>query len=267
MIVRRRRGILRTSKNVDIIVCLKRVPDTGARVEIEGTGVREEGLDWVLNPYDEFGVEEALKIKAAHGGKVTVITAGAPGGEDVLRKALAMGVDEAVYIKDAGLKGADDHGVSRVLAKAISRTPFDLILCGKQSTDAQAGYVGGALAGLLGIPLVSAIRELKISGKSFEAGREVEGGVETVEATLPAVLTAEKGLNEPRYPALAGIMRAKKQEIKYLDLPSLGINPEELENPLKRVSLTYPSIERKGKVLNADSGSIKEFAGFIKSII
>jgi len=252
---------------MDIIVCLKRVPDTGARVEIEGTGVREDGLEWVLNPYDEFGVEAALKIKEGNGGKVTVITAGAMGGEEVLRKALAMGADEAVYIKDAGLRGVDDHGVSRVLAKAISGIPFDLIFCGRQSTDAQAGYVGGALAGLLGIPLVSAIRKLKISGKSFEADREVEGGVETVEAGLPAILTAEKGLNEPRYPALAGIMRAKKQEIRYLDLASLGMNPKELENSLKRVSLEYPTIERKGKVLNADNGSVKEFAGFIRQII
>jgi electron transfer flavoprotein beta subunit len=252
---------------MDIIVCLKRVPDTGARIGIEGIGIREEGLEWVLNPYDEFGVEEALKIKAEHGGKVTVITSGASGGEEVLRKAIAMGADEAVYVKDAGLKGIDGHGISRVLAKAISGTPFDLILCGRQSTDAQAGYVGGALAAFLGIPLVSAIRRLKINGAGFEADREVEGGVETVEAGLPAVLTAEKGLNEPRYPALAGIMRAKKQEIRYRDLASLGINPKELENPLKRVSLAYPTIERKGKVLTADSGSIREFAGFIRSVI
>ncbi len=253
---------------MDIIVCLKRVPDTGARVEIQGANVKEAGLDWVLNPYDEFAVEEALLLKAEHGGKVTAITAGAAGGTEVLRKAVAMGADEAAYVEDPGLQGVDGHGIARVLAKAISLIPFDLIICGKQSTDSEAGYVGGALAGLLGIPLVSAIKKLKISGARFEADREVEGGVETVESGLPALLTAQKGLNEPRYPTLPGIMRAKKQEIKHLDLTSLGIGRHELENPLKRVSLAYPTVERKGKILKGDiNESVKEFAGFIKSII
>ncbi len=253
---------------MDMVVCIKRVPDTGARVEMDGGRVREERLEWVLNPYDEFGVEEALLLKAEHGGKVTALTARASGGEETLRKALAMGADEAVYVKDALLDGIDGHGIARVLARAVSRMRIDLVICGKQSTDSEAGYVGGALAALLDMPLVSAIKRLRITGGRFEADREVEGGVETVEASLPAVLTAQKGLNEPRYPSLPGIMRAKRQEIKYLDLASLGIGREELENPLKRVSLAYPSMERKGRMLAGDIGeSAKELAEFIRHAV
>ncbi len=253
---------------MNIIVCIKRVPDTGARVEIDGARVREEGLDWVMNPYDEYAVEEALLIKAELGGKVTAVTAGAAGGEEVLRKAVAMGADEAVYVKDSGLQDVDGHGIAKVLARVIASIPFELIICGKQSTDLEAGYVGGALAALLGMPLISAIRKLKINGACFEADREVEGGVETVEEGLPALLTAQKGLNEPRYPTLPGIMKARKQEIKYLDLASLGIGPQELQNSFKRISLTHPSIERKGKIVKGDTNeSVREFAEFIKSVI
>ena len=179
-----------------------------------------------------------------------------------------MGADEAVYVKDRKLRGVNGHGIARVLARAISRRPFDLVICGKQGTDMEAGYVGGAVAGLLEIPLVSAIKKLRIEGRRLEANREVEGGVETVECWLPALLTAQKGLNEPRYPTLPGIMRAKKQEIRYMDLSSLGIDTGELENPLKRVAFGYPSIERKGRILKGDiHESVREVAGFLKGFV
>lgn len=252
---------------MNIIVCIKRVPDTGARIEIEMDGP-DIGIDikadlpWILNPYDEFAIEEALRIREAFGGRVTLLNAGVEGGEEVLKRGIAMGADNAVYIKDHRLKGPkglnDGLRIARVLSKAILTIPFDLILCGKQGADGDSGIVGGAVAGLLNIPLVTAVKRLKVYPEKsmIEASREVEGGIEIVECPLPALLTVHKGLNEPRYPSLSGIMKAKKAQIMYLAFNSLGIIPEDLfKEMLKREGLAYRQSKRKGAIL---SGDIKE---------
>src|SRR3990172_11871788 len=223
---------------MNIIVCLKRVPDTGARLEIEKDGMElKPDFPWVLNPYDEFAIEEAIRIKERFGGSVTLITLGSEGGEEILRRGVATGADVEVYVKDPLLKGLDEINIARVLSAAISTIPFDMILGGKQGTDMDSGVVGGALAGMLDIPLVSAVKRLNIllEERRAQAFREVEGGTEeggteVVECALPALFTTHKGLNEPRYPTLSGIMRAKKQEIQYLDLNSIGIAPDHLSN-------------------------------------
>ncbi|GMR04584.1 MAG: electron transfer flavoprotein subunit beta/FixA family protein [Thermodesulfobacteriota bacterium] len=257
---------------MDIIVCLKRVPDTGVEIEIEEGGLetKEAGLPWVLNPYDEYAVEEAVRIKERFAGRVTVITAGSEGGEEVLKKAIAMGADEAVYVTDAGLKGLDGRGIAMVLSRVISKMPFDLILCGKQGTDTDSGMVGGAVAGLLNIPLVSAIKSLKVfpDKNHAEAHREVERGVEVIECPLPALFTAQKGLNEPRYPSLPGIMRAKKHEIRYLDLSSIGIKKEAFQSPFNREGLSHPALKRKGIIFKGDLGdAVNQTVKFLKEEI
>ncbi|MBI5468294.1 MAG: electron transfer flavoprotein subunit beta/FixA family protein [Deltaproteobacteria bacterium] len=254
---------------MNIIVCLKRVPDTTARIEIEKDGLDiKTDLPWILNPYDEFAVEEAIRIKERFGGKVTLVTAGAGGGEEILRKGVAMGADSAVYVKDPLLNGLEGIGAARVLSALIREVLFDLVLCGKRGTDADSGVVGPAIATLLNIPLVTAVKKLDIfpEERRAEALRETEEGAEAVECPMPAVFTAEKGLNEPRYPSLTGIMKAKKAEIKYIDLNSLGVGPDLFKDTLKREGLSYPQVKRKGVILNGDiAEQVKEAVKFLKT--
>lgn len=254
---------------MDIIVCLKRVPDTGARLEIESNGLEVKAdFPWILNPYDEFAIEEAIRIRERAGGKVTLIHAGPEGGEEILKKGIAMGADSAVYIKDPRLEGLDEVSIARALSAVISKFPFDIILCGKQGTDSDSGVVGPALAGLLNIPIVSAVKRLNIFSEErrAEAFREVEGGTEVVECTLPALFTAHKGLNEPRYPALSGIMRAKREKTRYLDLNAIGIEAGGLLNRnFTRERLTYPLLNRKGMILSGDiRAQVEEAVKFLK---
>lgn len=241
---------------MNILVCVKRVPDTGARIEIEeeGPGIKKETVPWVLNPYDEFAVEEAIRVKERFGANVTLITAGAEGGEEILKKGVAMGADDAVYIKDPSLEGMDGVEAAKVISLAIKDLPFDIIFCGKQAADGDGGVTGGALAVLLCIPLVSSVKRLEIFPEEnrAEALREIEGGMEALECRLPALFTAQKGLNEPRYPTLQGIMRAKRCQVRYIDLCSLGIKGSAAGKGLKRERLFYPPLERKGIVLKGD---------------
>lgn len=253
---------------MDIIVCLKRVPDTTARIEIEKDGLDiKTDLPWILNPYDELAVEEAIRIKERFGGKVTLVTAGAGGGEEILRKGVAMGADSAVYVKDPLLKGVEGIGAARVLSTLIRKAPFDLVICGKRGTDTDSGVVGPAIAALLNIPVVTAVKKLDVfpEERRAEAFRETEEAAQAVECPMPAVFTAEKGLNEPRYPSLTGIMKAKKAEIKYIDLNSLGVGPDLFKDTLKREGLSYPQVKRKGVILNGDVGEqVKEAIRFLK---
>lgn len=258
---------------MNIIVCLKRVPDTGARLEIEKGGLEiKPDVPWILNPFDEFAVEEAIRIRERFGGKVTLINASPDGGEEVLKKGIATGADDAVYVKDTHLRGLDEIDIAKVLSSAISGMAFDIILCGKQGTDSGSGIVGGALAGLLNIPLVSAIKKLDIfpKEKRAEAFREVEWGTERIECFLPALFTATRGLNEPRYPALSGIMKAKKQEIKFLDLSAIGIDTvsflnSRINSRIKRKGLSYPLLKRKRVILDGDTrGEVREAIRFLK---
>ena len=255
---------------MNIIVCLKRVPDTAARLEIDKNGLElKPDFPWILNPYDEFAIEEAIRIKERFGGSVTLITLGSEGGEEILRRGVATGADVEVYVKDPLLKGLDEIHIARVLSAAISTIPFDMILGGKQGTDMDSGVVGGALAGLLDIPLVSAVKRLNILSEErrVQAFREVEGATEIVECALPALFTTHKGLNEPRYPTLSGIMRAKKQEIRYLDLNSIGIAPDHLSNRnfIRRVRLSYPLLNRRGVILKGDiKRQVQEAVLFLK---
>ena len=261
-----------SSHCMDIIVCIKRVPDTAANVEIDASGLEiKKDVPWVMNPYDEFAVEEALRIKEQFGGKVTLLHAGAEGGEEILKKGLAMGADEAVYVKDQSLAATDNMAFAKVLSAVIKAKPFDVILCGRMGTDTASGLLGGALAALLKIPCVPAIKKLTIFPhgplKMASAAREIEGGMETVQCPLPALFTAHKGLNEPRYPSLSGIMRSKKQEIKYITPASTAVAKDIAPDAagLKRESLSYPTSSRKSAILKGDaSAQAKEAIKFLR---
>jgi electron transfer flavoprotein beta subunit len=200
---------------VRTIVCVKRVPDSETRVRIaaDGTSIDPSGVKYVLNPYDEFALEEALKLKEASGeGSVTAIALGPEDSRETLRSALAMGADEGVLLAAQG--PMDGLSVARILAEEIRGREYDLILCGKQAIDDENMQVPAMLAELLGLPCVTVVVGLEVEDGVARARREIEGGHEIVEFDLPGVVAAQKGLNEPRYPSLKGIMAAKRKPLE-----------------------------------------------------
>src|SRR6059036_3390316 len=199
-----------------IAVCIKRVPDSGTRVKIasDGKSLDEAGVKFILNPYDEFAVEEALRRKEQAGaGEVVIVSVGPAAAQETIRTALAMGADRGVLLQTDAIP-ADGFVTAQALAAELHGGAWDLILFGKMAIDDYNQQVGPMAAELLGLPCVTAVAHLEIDGGKGIAEREIEGGVEVVEFPLPAVLTADKGLNEPRYPALKGIMAAKKKPLE-----------------------------------------------------
>ncbi len=228
-----------------IAVCIKRVPDTETRIKIGpgGRSIDEAGVKFVLNPYDEFAVEEALRIKerAGDGAEVTAITLGPDSAQETLRTALAMGADRAVLLMTPR-QPWDPLVTARALAAELLSGGYDLVLCGKLAIDDYSHAVGSMIGELLGVASVSGVGRLEIEGNRGRAVREVEGGLEVVEFSLPAVVTADKGLNEPRYPSLKGIMQAKKKPLE--------VKPIELEEDgLEVVELTLPPERKPGRIL------------------
>lgn len=227
-----------------LAVCIKRVPDTETRIKIaaDGKSIDEAGVKFVVNPYDEYAVEEALKLKEQAGdGEVVAIGIGSDTTEETIRTVLAMGADRAVLLKTDS-QSFDALAVARVLADELNEGGFDLILFGKLSIDDYSQAVGTMVGELLGLPSVSAVAHLAVSNGKGTAEREIEGGVEVVEFELPAVVTADKGLNEPRYPALRGIMMAKK---KPLDVKDVTLEPTGTEV----VSLELPPPRPEGRIV------------------
>lgn len=203
------------------IVCVKRVPDSETRVRIaaDGTSIDSSGVKYVLNPYDEFALEEALKLKEASGeGSVTAIALGPEDSRETLRSALAMGADEGVLLQAEG--PMDGLSVARALAEEIRGREYDLILCGKQAIDDDNMQVPAMLAELLGLPCATVVVGLEVADGVARAHREIEGGHEIVEFDLPGVVAAQKGLNEPRYPSLKGIMAAKRKPLEEKEVSS-----------------------------------------------
>ncbi|MEW6758788.1 MAG: electron transfer flavoprotein subunit beta/FixA family protein [Acidobacteriota bacterium] len=212
---------------MNILVFVKHVPDTETRVKVAPDGLRLDlsEANWVMSPYDEYAVEEALKLKEKLGGEVTAITAGNEESVKTLRTALAMGADKAVLCADGAFEGGDAAGTARVLAAAARKIPFDLILAGKHGVGDDNQQVGSLAAQLLGIPAVTVVTGLEVNGQDLVCKREIEGGTEVVAATTPALITCQKGLNEPRYPSLKGIMAAKKKEVATWKAADLGLDP------------------------------------------
>ncbi len=241
---------------MNIVVLMKQVPDTEASIRPDAAkkAIVETDIKFVVNPYDEFAVEEAIKIKEARSaGTVTVVTLGPARADEALRTCIAMGADEAVRLDDEGVE-LDARGAASLLAKVISELPCDLLLAGKQAIDDDLGAVSTLVAVQLGLPHVSVVTELDIAedGRSALCRKEIDGGTQRVEVQLPAVVTAQKGLNEPRYPALRGLMMAKKKEIRVIDANSLGVSPEQLAPAYTVTGLSAPPAREKGKILEGE---------------
>jgi len=214
-----------------VLVMIKQVPDTATQVKVGGDarGIDTAGVTWIVSPYDEFALEEALRIKEKRGqGEVVAVSLGPDRVKEALRSTLAMGADRAIHLLDPGWESADALMTSRALAAAIKQEAPALALFGRQAIDDDMGSVAAEVAELLGWPCASWIMEEAVdeAGKTVRVTRQVEGGLEIFDLPLPAVVSAQKGLNEPRYPTLKGIMGAKKKEIKDLKAADLGLSLE-----------------------------------------
>ncbi len=226
-----------------IVVCVKQVPDTETRVQIapEGNAIVESDVNWIVSPYDEFAIEEALKIKEAQGGEVVVVTVGPDRAQSALRTALAMGADSAVHVKDPVLDGADTLATARALAGALKTlVPVDLVLCGQQGVGGDHSQIPGLLAEMLDLPQVTVAVKIELQDGKAVVEREIEGARETWETSLPAVISAQKGLNEPRYASLKGIMAAKKKPIEVLDAAGVGLAAAAVASKVKVTAMELP---------------------------
>jgi electron transfer flavoprotein beta subunit len=245
---------------VNIIVCLKQVPDTETQIKIasDAKSIVTDDIKWVMNPYDEFGVEEALQIKEKFGGEVTVVGLGPKRVTETIRTALAMGADKGILLTDDNLEGSDSLATAKALAAAIKDLEYDLIFTGQRGVDDDMGIVGAALAELLGIPHVALVTKVEVAedGKSVKVQRPVEGQVLVIESSLPALLTAQKGLNEPRYASLPGIMKAKKKPLDEKSLGDLGLDAAEFGEggrKLRIIELTPPPERQAGKIVEGET--------------
>lgn len=254
---------------MNILVFVKRVPDTESKIRIaaDGKGIVEEGLNFIISPYDEYAVEEALRLREAKGGKITAISVGKEEALLILRKCLAMGVDEAVLVKDPAPESFDGLKTAAVIASLIKqRFPdFDLLLFGKQSFGADNAQVPAMVAEFLGIPQVNVVVKLTIEGREGVAFREIEGAQEKVVFSLPAVVSAQKGLNEPRYETLKGIMAAKRKEIPIIPIEELEIDEVFLTPGIEIVKLELPPAKEAGRVIQLPpEEAAKEIVRFLR---
>jgi electron transfer flavoprotein beta subunit len=246
---------------VKIVVTVKLVPEPNSEKRIDPNTKRlvRTGVETVLNPYDEYALEAALQLKERAGGDttVTVFTMGPEALKETLRKALAMGADEAVFLTDAGLEGSDVWATSLAMAAALKKIGFDLLVVGGLTDDGSTGVVPGALAERLGLPCVTNARKAEISGGALHVERETDTGYQTVNVGLPALLTTALTFGEPRYASLKGIMGAKKKPISVLTLKDLALEAPVGSSGSKTELLTFapPPVRGRGKVIEVADGA------------
>lgn len=245
---------------MNIYALVKRTFDTEEKIAVSNGKIVEDGAEFIINPYDEYAIEEAIQVRDEHGGEVTVITIGDEEAEKQLRTALAMGADKAVLINtEDDLDEMDEYTAAKIIAEYLKDKDADLILAGNVAIDGGSGQVGPRVAELLGINYVTTITDLKIEGTSVKIVRDVEGDSETIETSLPLLVTAQQGLNEPRYPSLPGIMKAKKKPLEELELDDLDIDEDDVEAKTETIEVYLPPQKAAGRVLEGDlSDQVKE---------
>ncbi len=240
-----------------IVVCVSHVPDTATKIVVgaDGKTIDPNGVTYVVNPYDEIAIEEALKTKEALGGEVVVVSVGQDSNKESIRKALAMGADSGVLLKDDNYR--DSMNVAAALADEIKAQDAKIVFFGKQSVDYDNSIVGQLTAEMLGYNCVSVVVDFKLDGEKITAEREIEGGREVIETSLPAVITCQKGLNEPRYAALKGIMAAKRKTIEEKDAAA-GNNSVDI------IEMKKPAPKEPGKILGTDASVVPELVRLLK---
>jgi electron transfer flavoprotein beta subunit len=211
---------------VNIVVCVKQVPDTESERALRPDGtVDRASAEGVIDEIDEFAIEEGLRIAEAHGGEVTILSMGPGKAAESIRKALSMGADKAVHLLDDALAGSDALATSYALAQVLGQAGFDLVICGAESTDARTGLVAAMLAERLGVPQLTLAGKVDVDGTAVTVRRVTDEGYQVVTASLPAVVSVMEKINEPRYPSFKGIMAAKKKPVQVLSLAEAGVDP------------------------------------------
>jgi electron transfer flavoprotein beta subunit len=240
-----------------IIICVKQVPDTETQIRLgaDGKSITEEAVKWIVSPYDEFAIEEGLQIREARDGEVIVVSLGPERAQSAIRTCLAMGADSGVHLLDAAFDDLDAMGTARCLAAAIRQLePYDLVLTGQQGVGGDNSQIPGLLAELLDLPQVTMAVKVGLGDDSANVEREVEGARERWQTSLPAVISAQKGLNAPRYASLKGIMKAKKKPLDVKDAAALGLDPDVLLPKTRIVKLELPPPRPAVKMIEGDPG-------------
>lgn len=252
---------------MNIHVLLKRTFDTEEKIAVSNGRIEDDSAEYIINPYDEYAVEEAIKQKDAHGGEVTVVTVGDEESEKQLRTALAMGADKAVLINtEDDLEDGDQYTTAKILQTYFEDKEADLILAGNVAIDEASGQVGPRLAESLGIPFITTITALEIDGDTVKIDKDVEGDVEKIETSLPVLVTCQQGLNDPRYPSLPGIMKAKKKPLEELEIDDLDLEEEDVEAKTNTVDIFLPPEKEAGRVLEGEvDEQVQELVSLLKN--
>ena len=250
---------------MNIVVCVKHIPNPNLPAELQDDGrLKREGIEGVLDPGDEFGVEAALQLKESHGGEVTLVSMGPADAMEAIRRGLAMGADKAVLVSDDQLEGSDALVTARVLAEAITRNDFDLVIAAVESTDGYTGTMPSTLAEFLDIPQVTFVKKIEGAEEAIKVDRQTAEGYHVVECPLPALISVTAGVNEPRYASFKGIMAAKKKPVEELSLSDLGLSGDDIAVKQK-VTETTPAEERKaGEIFEDDGTGAAKIADFLK---
>ncbi|HLQ83542.1 MAG TPA: electron transfer flavoprotein subunit beta/FixA family protein [Pseudogracilibacillus sp.] len=252
---------------MNIYVLLKRTFDTEDKIVIENGEIQDDDAEFIINPYDEYAVEEAIVQRDAHGGEVTVVTIGEEDAEKQLRTALAMGADKAVLINtEDDLEEGDQFTTAKILEAYFEDKEPDLILAGNVAIDEASGQVGPRLAERLEMPFITTIVDLEIDGTDVKIDKDIEGDIEKIETTLPLIVTCQQGLNEPRYPSLPGIMQAKKKPLEELEIDDLDLDEDDLEPKTETIDRFLPAEKAAGRILEGEvDEQVKELVSLLKT--
>lgn len=247
---------------MNIIVCIKQVPNTTeVRINPETNTLIRQGVECIINPFDMYAIEEGLRLKEKHSGKVTVVSMGPPQAEAALREALSLGSDEAILLSDRYFAGSDTWATSYVLARAITKIAnFDIIICGKQASDGDTAQVGPGISTHLDLPQVTYVKKIEeVKDKTMRVERMTEEGFEIIETPIPCVLTVVKEINEPRLPSLKGKMRARKKEITKWNAEDLNCDFDKIGldgSPTRVVKIFTPPARKGGVILKGEINEI-----------
>jgi electron transfer flavoprotein beta subunit len=243
---------------MNFLVCLKQTFDTEEKIVLKNGEISEEAVEFIINPYDEYAVEEAIRLKELHGGEITILTIGPDRAEQALRSALAMGADKAILVETEDLEDElDEHSISQLIHAAIQEQEdeYDLILCGYMAVDDGSAQVGPRLAQYLQIPHVSTITKITIAGNEVSLEKDIEGDVEHIQTHLPLLVTTQQGLNDPRYPTIPGIMKAKRKPLTRFEIDDLSISEQAISAKTAQKEVFLPPQKQAGQILK---GSIEE---------
>ena len=249
---------------MEIVVCVKHIPDPNIPPEMDGHRLKREGVQGVLDPGDEFGVEAGLQLKEQLGGNVTLVSMGPAPAMDAIKRGLSMGADKGVLVSDDTLQGADALVTARVLAAAIKRAEADLVIAGVESTDGYTGTMPSTLAELLGLPQVTFAKTIECSDGRLKVNRQTADGYHVVECDLPALITVTAGVNEPRYASFKGIMAAKKKPVETLSVGDLGLSGDDVAVKQNIVELASAEERKAGEVIQDEGTGAARIAEFLQ---